>query len=594
MQSLPTTLPKFFWRFVRRYLWQFALIYVCCLAWSLDHIAWPQVIRAIINTLQTYAGPREEIWHIISGVVMLGAVLWLTIEFGFRAGGILMAKVIPQVESDIRTALFDYTMGQSHTYFANNYPGNLANKINDMPRCIHEILVMLATVFVPAAVTTMFMTIFFVQISPFLGLILFGWVFLHIGVCLFTAGKCQSLSSVHAEARSRLAGYIVDSFMNNMLVRIFARKSYELQLMSVNQVDEKNKNSAAMIYIEKIKIFLGILCFLCVGVGFTALQIHHYKIGLIDLGDLIFTFQGAVNVTMITWWAGMELPRLFQNIGVCQQALTIAQAPIQIVDKPGACDIEITKGKIVFENVTFRYESGHDIFHNQSITIQPGEKVGLVGFSGGGKTTFVNLILRYFDIHGGSILIDGQNIADVTQDSLRRQIAMIPQEAMMFHRSIMENIRYGDLSSSDARVIEAAKKARCHEFIQKLKEKYDTIAGDRGFKISGGQRQRIAIARAVLKQSPILIMDEATSALDSITENDIQESIKEIAEGRTTLIIAHRLSTLADMDRILVFKEGKIVEDGTHNELYDLGGHYRELWDMQVDGFLPDDDEDEI
>jgi ATP-binding cassette subfamily B protein len=304
---------------------------------------------------------------------------------------------------------------------------------------------------------------------------------------------------------------------------------------------------------------------------------------------MIFTFQGAVNVTMIIWWAGMELPRLFQNIGVCQQALSIVETPIQIVDQRGAKDIVVTTGEIVFDNVTFRYEKGQDIFHEQSITIRPGQKVGLVGFSGGGKTTFVNLILRYFDIQGGKITIDGQNIAEVTQDSLRNQIAMIPQEAMMFHRTIMENIRYGDLNSSDAKVMEAAKKARCHEFIQKLKDKYETVSGDRGLKISGGQRQRIAIARAVLKQAPILIMDEATSALDSITENDIQEAINDISVGRTTLIIAHRLSTLADMDRILVFKEGKIVEDGTHDELYDLEGHYRELWDMQVDGFLPDD-----
>ncbi len=589
MKSLPSTLPKFLWLFIKKFKYHFFLIYFTALAWSLDHLAWPQVIRLLIDALDTYQGPRSQIWDAISHVVIIGGILWMTIEVGFRISGIMIAKIVPKVESDIRSAMFEYTIGQSHSYFANNYPGNLANKINDMPRCTHEILVMIANVFLPAAVTTVIMTIFFMRISPFFGLIVAGWVFLHIGVCLLTAHKCQNLSSEHAHSRSRLAGYIVDSFMNNMLIRIFARKNYEMQIMSLHQYDERTKNSIAMMYIEKVKIFLGILCFLCIGVGLTGLQIHYYKNGLMTLGDMIFTFQGGVNITMVTWWAGMELPRLFQNIGVCQQALTITKANHQISDKSQAKDIAILKGEIEFDSVTFRYENGQDLFNNQNIKINSGQKVGLVGFSGGGKTTFVNLILRYFDVNSGKILIDGQNIADVTQDSLRRQIAMIPQEAMMFHRSIMENIRYGDLTSSDAKVIEAAKKARCHEFVQKLKDKYDTIAGDRGLKISGGQRQRIAIARAVLKESPIIIMDEATSALDSITEMDIQDAIREISIGRTTIIIAHRLSTLADMDRILVFKDGKIVEDGTHDELYELEGHYRQLWDMQVDGFLPDE-----
>ncbi len=380
---------------------------------------------------------------------------------------------------------------------------------------------------------------------------------------------------------------------NNVIVRIFARRKYELEFTKFFQAEEQIKHTKAAFYIERVKIVLGIVCFVFIGIGMTWMQIYTYKHGIIDLGDLIFIFQGGVNITMITWTAGLELPRFFQEIGVCQQAMTLVQTPIHIVDKAEAKSIVIDKGEIVFENVTFRYERNNNIFENQSVVIKPGQKVGLVGFSGGGKTTFVNLILRYYDINSGRILIDSQDISEVTQDSLREQIVMIPQEPLLFHRSLMENIRYGNIEATDEEVIEASKKAHCHEFIQKLKDNYHTVVGERGLKISGGQRQRIAIARAMLKKSRILIMDEATSALDSITESYIQETIEEMSKDRTTLIIAHRLSTLADMDRILVFKDGHIVEDGTHDELYELNGGYRELWDMQIDGFLPESDDDE-
>ncbi len=595
MTILPKSLLSFLWFFIKRNFWSFFFIQLLCLSWTLDNIAWPQVVRMIISRIESYHGPRELIWDQISVVILFGAVVWLVIELGFRISGILSARIIPKFESNIRMAMFDYISRQSHSYFASNYSGSLANKINDMPRSAHSIVVLVMTMFIPVLVTTLAMTTMFAWLYPMFGIIIFSWVVIHLGICFTVSKKCQDLSNIHAESRSRLAGRIVDSFLNNVIVRIFARRRYEAEFIRLYQSDEKAKHVSALMYIEKVKILLGIVCFLFIGVFMTWLQIYTYKQHIINLGDLIFTFQGSVNITMITWWAGLELPRLFQEIGVCQQAMSIIQDPIEILDKKGAKPLVVKKGEIIFDDVSFRYERNNNIFQNQSITIKPGEKVGLVGFSGGGKTTFVNLILRYFEIYSGRILIDGQNIADVTQDSLREQIIMIPQEPMMFHRSLLENIRYGNLNATDIEVIEASKKAHCDEFIQRLKDKYNTTVGERGLKISGGQRQRIAIARAMLKKAPILIMDEATSALDSITESYIQEAIQEMSKGRTTFIIAHRLSTLADMDRILVFKDGHIVEDGTHNELYELGGHYRELWDMQIDGFLPEDkDEEEL
>jgi ATP-binding cassette subfamily B protein len=285
----------------------------------------------------------------------------------------------------------------------------------------------------------------------------------------------------------------------------------------------------------------------------------------------------------------LELSNLWGNI---TQGLTVALAPLDIQDKPDATELRVTKGQITFDNVGFHYKGSEPLFTNKSVTIDPGQKVGLVGYSGGGKTTFSNLILRLYDVTDGRILIDGHDIRDVTQDSLRANIGMIPQDPSLFHRTLMENIRYGRDSATDAEVIEAAKRAHANEFIAKLPNAYDSLVGERGVKLSGGQRQRVAIARAILKNAPILILDEATSQLDSVTERDIQDSLWDLMQGKTTIVIAHRLSTLLHMDRILVFDSGKIVEDGTHDELLARGGLYKTLWDAQVGGFLPEMRED--
>lgn len=259
-----------------------------------------------------------------------------------------------------------------------------------------------------------------------------------------------------------------------------------------------------------------------------------------------------------------------------------------IVDAPNAQPLRVTHNKIEFENVSFSYNINNPLFKNINLVIESGKKVRFVGFSGSGKTTCVNLILRFFDVTSGRILIDNQNIAHVTQNSLHQSIAMIPQDTSLFHRSLIENIRYGRLDATDAEVIDAAKRAHCHEFINQLPDGYYSLVGERGIKLSGGQRQRIAIARAILKQAPILLLDEATSALDSVTEKCIQEGLHTLMQGSTTIVIAHRLSTLAEMDRILIFDKGEIIEDGNHTELLKANGHYAKMWKMQAGGFLPD------
>ncbi|NNM59954.1 MAG: ATP-binding cassette domain-containing protein [Legionellales bacterium] len=307
----------------------------------------------------------------------------------------------------------------------------------------------------------------------------------------------------------------------------------------------------------------------------------------ITVGDFTLVGMLTFSALMYVWWCAFQFGQCVREIGKIQNALSELLEGHDILDAPNAPPLVIKTPEIVLDRITFGYDAERPLFQRLSLRIKAGEKIGLVGFSGAGKTTFIQLLLRFYDLQAGSIYIDGQNIAEVTQGSLRQSIAMIPQESMLFHRSLMENIRYGKLTATDEEVIEASKRAECHEFISALPQHYHTLVGERGIKLSGGQRQRIAIARAILKKAPILILDEATAALDSVTEENIQHSLKHIMQDATAIVIAHRLSTLANMDRILVFSQGKIIEDGSMQALLDKKGHFTELWQKQKNGFIP-------
>ena len=587
-QHLPKTLPAFFWHFLKKQWKWLLLIQIFSFAWSLDHTIWPYVIMLLIDGITNFAGDKAEVWHALSVPIIMGLTLWLTVEISFRLSGIMGAKVFPIIEADMRISMFDYVLHHSHLYFSNQMAGAIANKISDMPQSMTRILQQLMHLFLPVGLALMISTILFFRISPFFALILVSWVTIHMGICLAYSRKCDEYSNIHAESRSVLSGKIVDSLTNTTNIRLFARNRFEHDYLSYFQRDELKKHWQSLWYIEKMKFTLGIASFLGAGIALNWYMIYSWQQGHLSAGEVVFIFNTTWNITMMAWLAGLELPLLFKEIGVCRQALTIIQDPHDIIDVSDVKPLKVTRGEIVFDHVTFCYLNHQNLFEDKTITLQSGEKVGLVGFSGSGKTTFVNLILRYYDVQGGRILIDGQDISKVTQASLREQISMIPQDPSLFHRSLMENIRYGRLNATDEEVIAASKRAHCHEFILKMPEKYQSPVGERGVKLSGGQRQRIAIARAILKKAPILILDEATSALDSVTEKEIQEGLEVLMEGHTTLVIAHRLSTLSGMDRILVFDAGKIVEEGTHEELIQAHGHYARMWNMQAGGFLPE------
>lgn len=590
--NLPHTPFRFILHFMRKQRRLFTFIIFASIIWAISDTFFPYFLKTIINTVQTYHGQRAGVYAALSGVLLTFALFWLISEIILRIQGVAQIYIFPQFRANIRAAVFDYVKSHSHNYFASHFAGNLAKKLSDLPTSCEEIVTIICFQFITAAVGSVIVLLMMFQVKLIFAVILVFWLCLHLSLVFFMLKKSQKLWEIHSKAASVLSGNIVDSFTNMLNVRLFVRHQYESEYLKQFQQDEIHKAKKAMWLVEKMRIGFGISgLFLVFAMIFTL--VHGWIQGWITIGD--FTQVGMQSFWILGWiWhVSFQMTVFARELGTISEALNLIKKRHDLVDKKDAKPLIISQGQIDFRDVSFSYRKEHWIFSNLNVEILAGQKVGLVGFSGSGKTTFVNLILRFYDVNSGKILIDGQTIADVSQDSLRQHIAMIPQEPSLFHRSLMENIRYGRLSASDDEVIAAAKLAHCHEFIKQLDEGYDSLVGERGIKLSGGQRQRIAIARAMLKNAPILILDEATSALDSVTEKLIQESLHWLMAEKTTIVVAHRLSTLADMDRILVFDKGQIIEEGSMETLLAKQGHFATLWNMQVNGFLPEKGEDD-
>ena len=479
-------------------------------------------------------------------------------------------------------------MQHSHNFFQNNFSGSIANKVRDLANSTPQMLAKILYNFLNVILSLLIAFFTLYSIHKLFAFALIFWAGIFILMAFKASKLTNPFSIAAADQQTRIMGNLVDVLSNISNVRFFSRSRFESSKIKSLQDDYTKISKKRNIFLIKFYLihactFSAYFCFCIVAL------IWLYSQGLVTLGDFLLLFTINNWIIHLMWMTANELNGFLEDVGTINQALSVINEPLQIKDLPDSKTISVTRGEITFENVGFTYHKNSEpLFCNKSLTIKSGQKVGLVGHSGGGKTTFVNLILRFFDVDSGHILIDGQDISKVTQESLRSSIGMIPQDPSLFHRTLLENISYGSFNASESEVIEATKKAHAHEFIKKLTQGYDSLVGERGVKLSGGQRQRIAIARAFLKNAPILILDEATSQLDSITENLIQDSLENLMSGKTTIVIAHRLSTLKNMDRILVFDSGKIVEDGSHQELLELNGTYKKLWDSQVGGFIPD------
>jgi ATP-binding cassette subfamily B multidrug efflux pump len=483
-----------------------------------------------------------------------------------------------------------HVVRQSWTFFQNDYAGRIASRVLQTGPAMRESLVALITGVWYILVYGTNALVLLASADPWLALPISLWFASYIVLLRAFVPRMRDRSREVSEARSMLTGRVVDTYTNILTVKLFARARYEDAYVR-DAVDEHTGRFHASLRLNTLFSFslMTLNAMLVTGTSATAIALWmHGKVGV---GVVAMALPMSWQIVSIAGWVALRVTEIFENIGVVQEGMMTIARPIELTDRPGAAELMVTRGEITFEDVRFGYGRENGLIDGLNLTVRPGERIGLVGRSGAGKSTLVNLLLRFFDVEGGRILIDGRDIALATQESLRAQISVVTQDTSLLHRSIRENIRYGRTDASEAEIMTAARLAHADEFITDLEDwrgrrGYDAQVGERGVKLSGGQRQRVAIARVILKNAPILVLDEATSALDSEVEAAIQASLDTLMAGRTVIAIAHRLSTIARMDRLVILDRGRIVEQGAHEELLRAGGHYAALWRRQSGGFI--------
>ncbi|ACC80413.1 ABC transporter ATP-binding protein [Nostoc punctiforme] len=585
--NLPSTPFRFILYFVNQFRQWYVLMVILEMVHATCGIMLPYAIGEIIRGVTKSTGGSQPIFDAMRQPLMLFIALSVgEVIFG-RSAGLLQTILHPVHRQHIVRSLYAYLQHHSHRYMSSSFSGALAHRISETSLGVTQTMQMLITEFMPVIVVYTVATTILYRSYPPLAALVGVWAVLFISISFWLATRCRIYSRKAAAARSETTGIIVDTVTNLTSSRLFARLGFERGYLNEQLSRELKQVRKSNWYSERIRWFQFI------SAAILKISTLYYSLSLWSQGKIATAdFVVATSLSLLIISEARNLSRrfleFFEHIGnVANGVFTIVQ-PHELVDRDRAIAHPITQGKIEFRRVNFNYSDEKKVFNNLSVTIQAGQRVGLVGFSGSGKSSFVNLILRLFDPQSGQIIIDGVDIRDMTQDALHAQISLIPQDPSLFHRTLLENIRYGRLDATDEEVFEAARKANAHDFIIQSQDGYNSLVGERGVKLSGGQRQRIAIARVILKDAPILILDEATSSLDSITEKAIQDTLDLAMNGKTVIVVAHRLSTIVHLDRILVFDKGHIIEDGSHTKLLALGGAYHRLWKMQAGGFIPE------
>ncbi|HCE2445304.1 TPA: ABC transporter ATP-binding protein [Vibrio parahaemolyticus] len=490
----------------------------------------------------------------------------------------------------IRWLAHRYLLNQSLNFYQDDFAGRVATKVMQTSLAVRETVMKSMDVFVYVTVYFTSMVVMLAAADWRLMIPMIVWLLVYIAIQIYFVPKLKDVASEQADARSTMTGRIVDSYTNIQTVKLFSHSQRETQYAEQGMKGFLNTVYRQMRLVTGFDVAVEISNYILV-FSVAALSIYLWLDSAISVGAIAIAVSLALRVNGMSMWIMWEVGALFENMGTVVDGMKTLSKPIDIQDKPNAKDLVVSQGGIQFDNVSFHYGENKGVINHLNLDIKPGEKVGLVGRSGAGKSTLVNLLLRFHDVEEGSIKIDGQNIADVTQDSLRSKIGMVTQDTSLLHRSIRDNILYGNPTATEEELLKATKQAHAHEFIETLTDPfgnvgYDAQVGERGVKLSGGQRQRIAISRVLLKDAPLLVLDEATSALDSEVEAAIQESLNELMQGKTVIAIAHRLSTIAQMDRLIVLDKGNVVEQGSHQELIAHNGIYAQLWAHQTGGFL--------
>ncbi|WP_415922409.1 ABC transporter ATP-binding protein [Tateyamaria sp. SN6-1] len=586
--------PNRLWPFLREYLRPFraviAVTFVISTIVAFSEILLIWYVARIVDLLAQ--GTPDQIIPQY-GLEFLLVALWVLVlrtAVAFVDVALLHNTLMPNLGTLIRWRSHRHVLRQSVGWFENDFAGRIANRIMQTPPAAGEAMFQVldaGSFFVTSLVGAVILLMTF---DIWLALPLLFWITGYLALMRWVIKRAGPAAKASSDARSAITGRVVDSYTNIHSVKMFAHHDREIDYARDSIEHARQTFMTEMRIVTKMDLMLTVLnAAMIVSMG--GLAIWLWIGGFTTEGMVAAALTIALRLNNMTYWIMWAMTSLVQNLGVIAEGMETIAQPVTLVDKPDAKPLRIDRGEIVLEKVTHHYGRDSGGLEAVSTTLKAGEKVGLVGRSGAGKTTLVKLLLRFYDSESGRILIDGQDINDVTQDSLRLNIGMVQQDSSLLHRSVRDNILYGRPDATEEEMIAAARQAQAHDFILDLEDPegrcgYDAQVGERGVKLSGGQRQRITLARVILKNAPILLLDEATSALDSEVEAAIQDTLYQMMEGKTVIAIAHRLSTIAQMDRILVLDGGKIVEDGSHDALLAEGGLYSEFWARQSGGFI--------
>lgn len=565
------------------------LVIVGVLGIQIANIVAPLYLKDLFNVLAT-SGPSDTVVRELVGIIMVIGLWWFVRWAANRIEHFANLHLIVNVMSELSVNTFEYLLGHSHNFFISNFAGSLTHKVSRFSKAFQGMYESTVLQFIPTFLFIIGAVGVLYTRSHLLGLILGVWVVAFFAFQIYVTKLRQPLRLAHSQADTRITGTLADAISNQSTIALFSGIAHEKNILS-KVVGEWRLAGIRSWHMDAIIWSIIGLFMIAIEVGLLYGAVMLWKEGHIVVGDFILI--QAYLLTLFERLVGVQsdLRRFFDSMSDGAEMMEILKQTHEVPDDAGAQDLKVRSGEVSFKDINFYFNTDNPVLKNFNLTLAGGERVGLVGPSGAGKSTVTKLLLRLYDLQEGEISIDGQNIKHITQESLRNNIAFVPQEPVLFHRTLMENIRYGRRGASDEEVVEAARQAHCAEFISQLPQGYNTFVGERGVKLSGGERQRVAIARAILKNAPILILDEATSSLDSESEALIQDALEKLMKNKTSIVIAHRLSTIMKMDRIVVIEKGTIVAEGTHDELLVQGGLYKKLWSIQAGGFIIDEPE---
>lgn len=590
----PTSPPKTLYAFCRHYS-RGAELYLIGMAIFTGLIAILEVslfgfLGDLVDSLNKHTpasfwteSRNELMW--MAGILLIGLPLSVIMH------SLLMHQtLLGNFPMRIRWQAHRFLLGQSYQFYQNEFAGRIATKVMQTALAVRETIMKLLDVLLYVCVYFGGILVLALSLDWRLALPLVAWFFAYCGLLYYFLPRLSKISTKQAHARSDMTGRLVDTYTNISTVKLFSHSNreaeYAKQGMEYFLTTVHPQMRLATVLGSSVWLINVVLIF-----AIAATSLWLWSSAAITTGAIAAAIGLVLRLNGMAQWIMWEVSALFENMGTARDGLNTLSIPREVQDKPGAPAIQVSRSEIEFKTVNFNYGKPSGLLEDFNLHIKPGEKIGLVGRSGSGKSTLVNLLLRFYDVDSGTICIDGQNVAEIKQESLRANIGMVTQDTSLLHRSIRDNLLYGKPDATEAEMIHAAQQAEAHEFILNLvdnegRKGYDAHVGERGVKLSGGQRQRIAIARVLIKNAPILIMDEATSALDSEVEAAIQTNLTSLMQGKTVIAIAHRLSTIAALDRLIVLDKGQIIEQGTHNELIALNGVYAHLWAHQSGGFL--------